>query len=114
MSMMQNMVGWIDERFPLTKVWNEHLAQYYAPKNFNFWYFFGSLAILLAMVGIYGVMSWVVGQRTGEFGIRMAMGARGRDVVTMLLGQIPNVFQISERFELPIKIRIGWRNRGVD
>jgi len=48
---------------------------------------FGALAIVLAMVGVYGVMSWVVGQRTSEFGIRMALGARARDVVTMLLGQ---------------------------
>jgi predicted permease len=48
---------------------------------------FGVLAILLAMVGVYGVMSWVVSQRTSEFGIRMALGARARDVVTMLLGQ---------------------------
>ena len=48
---------------------------------------FGILAILLAMVGVYGVMSWVVGQRTSEFGIRMALGARAKDVVTMLLGQ---------------------------
>ena len=48
---------------------------------------FGTLAILLAMVGVYGVMSWVVGQRTTEFGIRMALGARARDVVLMLLGQ---------------------------
>ena len=48
---------------------------------------FGTLAILLAMVGVYGVMSWVVGQRTTEFGIRMALGARARDVVTMLLAQ---------------------------
>ncbi len=47
MSAMKNMVAWIDERFPLTKVWNEHLAQYYAPKNFNFWYFMGSLAMLV-------------------------------------------------------------------
>ncbi len=48
---------------------------------------FGTLAILLALVGVYGVMSWVVGQRTTEFGIRMALGARGRDVVAMLLLQ---------------------------
>ena len=48
---------------------------------------FGTLAILLAMVGVYGVMSWVVGQRTTEFGIRMALGASARDVVRMLLTQ---------------------------
>ncbi|MEL6711291.1 MAG: cytochrome b N-terminal domain-containing protein, partial [Pseudomonadota bacterium] len=40
-------MNWIDRRFPATKVWNEHLAEYYAPKNFNFWYFFGSLALLV-------------------------------------------------------------------
>jgi ubiquinol-cytochrome c reductase cytochrome b subunit len=45
-------LGWIDERFPLTKVWNEHLAQYYAPKNFNFWYYFGSLAMLVLVIQI--------------------------------------------------------------
>ncbi len=41
------LLGWIDERFPLTRMWNEHVAEYYAPKNFNFWYFFGSLALLV-------------------------------------------------------------------
>jgi ubiquinol-cytochrome c reductase cytochrome b subunit len=38
---------WVEDRFPLSKLWNEHMAQYYAPKNFNFWYFFGSLALLM-------------------------------------------------------------------
>ncbi len=41
------LLGWIDDRFPLTSMWNVHLARYYAPINFNFWYFFGSLAIVV-------------------------------------------------------------------
>ncbi len=53
MSALKNFVGWMDERFPLTKVWNEHLAEYYAPKNFNFWYFFGSLALLVLVMQIF-------------------------------------------------------------
>ena len=50
--LLNNLLGWIDERFPLTKLWNEHLAKYYAPKNFNFWYFFGSLALLVLVIQI--------------------------------------------------------------
>ncbi len=49
---MQGLLNWIDARFPLTKVWNEHLAEYYAPKNFNFWYFFGSLALIVLVIQI--------------------------------------------------------------
>ncbi len=41
------LLGWIDQRFPLTKLYKEHLSEYYAPKNFNFWYFFGSLAMVV-------------------------------------------------------------------
>ena len=62
MNMLSNFVGWIDDRFPLTKVWNEHLAQYYAPKNFNFWYYFGSLALLVLvnqiLTGIWLTMNY--------------------------------------------------------
>jgi ubiquinol-cytochrome c reductase cytochrome b subunit len=47
-----SFMNWIDERFPATKVWNEHLAEYYAPKTFNFWYFFGSLAMLVLVLQI--------------------------------------------------------------
>ena len=47
---MKNKQSWIDQRFPLTKVWNEHLAEYYTPRNFNFWYFFGSLAMLVLVM----------------------------------------------------------------
>ena len=46
------LLEWIDARFPASKLWNEHLAQYYAPKNFNFWYFFGSLALLILVLQI--------------------------------------------------------------
>ena len=46
------LLGWIDERFPLTSNWKAHLSEYYAPKNFNFWYFFGSLATLVLVLQI--------------------------------------------------------------
>ena len=47
MSMFQNLMGWVDARFPATKMFEEHMSKYYAPKNFNVWYFFGSLAMLV-------------------------------------------------------------------
>jgi len=49
---MSKFMDWIDERYPLTKVWKEHLAEYYAPKNFNFWYYMGSLAMLVLVMQI--------------------------------------------------------------
>ena len=52
-----SLMNWIDQRFPASKVVREHLSEYYAPKNFNFWYFFGSLAMLmLALQIITGVL----------------------------------------------------------
>ncbi len=49
-SLLTSLLDWTDARFPLTKLWNEHLARYYAPKNFNFWYFFGSLALFVLVI----------------------------------------------------------------
>ena len=49
---MQKLLNWIDERFPLTASYKAHLSEYYAPKNFNFWYFFGSLALLVLVIQI--------------------------------------------------------------
>ena len=45
-------IVWIDARFPLVKLYKEQLADYYAPKNFNFWYYFGSLAMLILVMQI--------------------------------------------------------------
>ena len=46
------LIGWIDERFPLSSFIKNHLTGYYAPKNFNFWYFFGALALFVFVVQI--------------------------------------------------------------
>ena len=58
----KGFMGWLDARFPATKVWNEHLAEYYAPKNFNFFYFFGGLAMLVLvnqiLTGIWLTMNY--------------------------------------------------------
>ncbi|MBK1719036.1 cytochrome b [Thiocystis violacea] len=55
-------LSWIDKRFPLTETWRNHLSEYYAPKNLNFWSFFGSLAILTLVIqiltGIWLAMSY--------------------------------------------------------
>jgi ubiquinol-cytochrome c reductase cytochrome b subunit len=49
---MEKLLNWVDERFPLTATYKAHLSEYYAPKNFNFWYFFGSLALLVLVLQI--------------------------------------------------------------
>ena len=55
-------LNWVDSRFPLTKLWNDQWGKYYAPKNFNFWYIFGSLAMLVLVIqivtGIFLVMHY--------------------------------------------------------
>ena len=56
------LVAWIDARFPLTKLWKEHLSEYYTPKNFNFWYYFGGIALFILglqiLTGIFLTMSY--------------------------------------------------------
>ncbi len=51
-SVMDDTISWVDARFPLTSNIKAHLTEYYAPKNFNFWYFFGSLALLVLVLQI--------------------------------------------------------------
>ncbi len=59
---ISGVLTWVDQRFPLMSLWRDHLSQYYAPKNFNFWYFFGSLAMLVLVIqivtGIFLVMHY--------------------------------------------------------
>jgi ubiquinol-cytochrome c reductase cytochrome b subunit len=58
----EKLMTWVDNRFPATKMYKEHLSEYYAPKNFNVWYFFGSLAMLVLVIqivtGIFLVMHY--------------------------------------------------------
>jgi len=60
--MMSKFMEWVDARFPATKMWEDHLSKYYAPKNFNFFYFFGSLALLVLVnqlvTGVWLTMSY--------------------------------------------------------
>ncbi|MCZ6664481.1 MAG: cytochrome bc complex cytochrome b subunit, partial [Gammaproteobacteria bacterium] len=53
---------WVDDRFPLMQLWNDHMGRYYAPKNFNFWYYFGvfSMVVLAIQIvtGIWLVMNY--------------------------------------------------------
>lgn len=47
MSFGKRMMGWVDARFPATETYEYHMSKYYAPKNFNFWYFFGVLSMIV-------------------------------------------------------------------
>ncbi|MCX7184896.1 MAG: cytochrome bc complex cytochrome b subunit [Nitrosospira sp.] len=59
---MGKLMDWIDARLPVTAKWKLHLSEYYAPKNFNFWYYFGSLAMLVLvnqlLTGIFLTMNY--------------------------------------------------------
>ncbi len=75
---------WVDARFPVGKMVREHLTEYYAPKNFNFWYYFGSLALLVLVnqivTGIFLTMSYKPDAQTAfasvEYIMRDVWGGR--------------------------------------
>ena len=58
-----DFMDWVDERFPATETFEYHMSKYYAPKNFNFWYYFGVLAIVVLVIqlltGIWLTMNYV-------------------------------------------------------
>ncbi len=62
MGFLTGLLEWVDARLPVVRAWDTHMGKYYAPKNFNFWYFFGVLSILVLvnqlLTGIWLVMSY--------------------------------------------------------
>jgi len=61
-NMLVGLRDWVDERLPIMRAWDTHMGKYYAPKNFNFWYFFGVLSLLVLvnqlLTGIWLTMSY--------------------------------------------------------
>ena len=78
-SLQGNLLEWFDARFPITSMWRSHLSEYYAPKNFNFWYFFGSLAIVVLAIqiitGIFLVMFYKPDGSLNASGIPVAFAS---------------------------------------
>ncbi|MDO3388330.1 ubiquinol-cytochrome c reductase [Gilvimarinus sp. SDUM040013] len=62
MNWMKGLWSWVDARLPVQRAWDTHMGKYYAPKNFNFWYFFGVLSILVLvnqlLTGIWLTMNY--------------------------------------------------------
>ncbi len=75
----EKLLNWVDNRFPLSKMYKEHLSEYYAPKNFNFWYFFGSLALLVLVIqivtGIFLVMHYKPDASLNAAGVPVAFAS---------------------------------------
>jgi putative ABC transport system permease protein len=88
---VQNEVHAMDDEVPVfnVKTMDEYLATTVAAPRFNatLLVIFAAVALVLTVVGLYGVMSYSVAQRTNEIGIRMALGAQTRDVVRLIVGQ---------------------------
>lgn len=75
--MGNKIMDWVDARLPVTQAWEKHLSKYYAPKNFNFWYFFGSLALLVLVnqivTGIWLTMSYLPSAETAFASVEYIM-----------------------------------------
>lgn len=110
---LRDAVRALDRGIPLERVatYEELLAAQFAPRRYQMFLFaaFAGLALLLAAVGLYGVVSYVVTQRQGEIGLRMAFGASSQDVTAMVLKQ---TFQLAG-FGLGIGMAMSFLTRQI-
>jgi ABC-type antimicrobial peptide transport system permease subunit len=67
----------------------------------------GTLALMLAVIGLYGVMSWLVVQRTREIGIRMALGAQAHNVLVLVLAQGMKLVLIGLLIGIPVSLAVA-------
>jgi putative ABC transport system permease protein len=90
-SALRSAIGEIDPNQPLVNVrsMDQNIQTSVAQPRFRTWLIgtFAALALVLAAVGVYGVMSYSVTQRTGEIGIRVTMGAQPSDIVRIIVGE---------------------------
>jgi putative ABC transport system permease protein len=88
---VQNEVHSMDQELPVfnVKTMDEYISATVAAPRFNttLLAIFAAVALVLTIVGLYGVMSYSVAQRTNEIGIRMALGAQTRDVLRLIVSQ---------------------------
>jgi len=88
---LRSILKELDPNLPLSKIQtlDEVVSQSVAPRRFNMFLItiFAAVALLLALVGVYGVLAYSVGRRTAEIGLRIALGATPRSVLTLIVGQ---------------------------